>query len=460
MNSNHSPSNQQKQMENKFITTGEMLKKYKLLESHFPPSSFKIYTPSPVVPVNGAYTDKQLSAEAVKMLEFVGLSGYSADVRYGDTEGNAGVIIGVEKKFEKAVHIKVSAQFKSSWQSLVAILAHEICHKLLPTKDLDTCDEILVDLCTIYVGFGKIVLNGYLSKSYGVELQQMGYLDSFNYKVANQLVNVVRGRMNLKDAGFEDTDPILTDLLKMWLSYQNDAELAKAQFQLEANQVSELLRNIDLLEQYLSDIKIQQAVECQRLSRLYGPYLQAKNGELAIHLVELIFQKFFKDLDKKPLVKPELETINNAINTLLFELHKTKNLDLHHKVICPKCGKQSMPVHQDKFFRCSNRECGIYFFHKGEPWNATVHQRKVNQQRMADAAERNELIEKRVKEETRKANQRVDDALADARKRIVYAQDKARKEVEDIRQNEINRYRETVKRRTPALLRWLLCKYL
>ena len=79
---------------------------------------------------------------------------------------------------------------------------------------------------------------------------------------------------------------------------------------------------------------------------------------------------------------------------------------------------------------------------------------------MADAAERNELIEKRVKEETRKANQRVDDALADARKRIVYAQDKARKEVEDIRQNEINRYRETVKRRTPALLRWLLCKYL
>ena len=119
-----------------------------------------------------------------------------------------------------------------------------------------------------------------------------------------------------------------------------------------------------------------------------------------------------------------------------------------------------MPVHQDKFFRCSNRECGIYFFHKGEPWNATVHQRKVNQQRMADAAERNELIEKRVKEETRKANQRVDDALADARKRIVYAQDKARKEVEDIRQNEINRYRETVKHRTPALLRWLLCKYL
>ena len=58
-------------MENKFITTGEMLKKYKLLESHFPPSSFKIYTPSAVEPVNGAYTDKQLSAEAVKMLEIV-----------------------------------------------------------------------------------------------------------------------------------------------------------------------------------------------------------------------------------------------------------------------------------------------------------------------------------------------------------------------------------------------------
>ena len=103
----------------------------------------------------------------------------------------------------------------------------------------------------------------------------------------------------------------------------------------------------------------------------------------------------------------------------------------------------------DKILKCSNTECGCYFFHKGEPWNATVYRRIDNQKRLEEAAERNKLIE-----------QRISVAQAETAKKVADAKMNARKEVEEIRQNEIKRYRETVTRRTPALLRWFLRKYL
>ena len=78
-----------------------------------------------------------------------------------------------------------------------------------------------------------------------------------------------------------------------------------------------------------------------------------------------------------------------------------------------------------------------------------MYRRIDNQKRLEEAAERNKLIE-----------QRISVAQAEAAKKVADAKMNARKEVEEIRQNEIKRYRETVTRRTPALLRWFLRKYL
>ncbi|MGM9868171.1 MAG: hypothetical protein ACI30R_00905 [Sodaliphilus sp.] len=453
-------------MENKnhYLSPKEMIEVYKTLESGLPSRPFSIYQPSMIAPINGAYTESQLIQEAVRMMEFMGLNGYGAEVKYEEMEGNAGYILFPDRISEKMAHIRVSTKFKTSWVSMVAILAHEICHKLLPVYGLNTNDEEMVDLCTIYVGFGDVVLHGYFNNSFGEDVQQMGYLAPENYKVAAQLVNVVRGRMSLDEAGYEDEDVLMTDTLKIWLSYGGEREALKELFRLYEQQKAEVLRNVNLLEQCLSDIKMSQKVDFQRFNRRFGSFLRGKEGNNAMHVVDLLYQKYLQnsesDSDLEPVINPQLDAINSAINSLLFELNKVKNFDFNYKVVCPECGQTSSPINHDKLLKCPNPSCGFYFFHKGEPWNATVHHRRANQKRLEEAAERNELIAKRVNEETRKANQRVDDTLTDARQRIAYAQQKAKKEVEDIRQNEINRYRETVKRRTPALLRWLLKKYL
>lgn len=453
-------------MENEkvYISPKEMIKVYEELESKLPKRPFSSYKPSVVKPVNCAYTELDLTREAERMMEFIGLNGYGAKVKYEKMEKNAGYIIHPDYKFEKMAHIRISTKFATSWSSLVAILAHEICHKLLPVYEMDTSDEEKVDLCTIYVGFGDVVLNGYFNKSFGQDVQAMGYLASENYKVATQLVNVVRGRMSLEEAGYEDEDVLMTDTLKIWLSYGGEKEALKELFRLYEQQKAEVIRNVSLLEQCLSDIKMSQKLDFQRFNRRFGALLRGKEGDNVMHVVDLLYQKYLQnsisDTDLEPVFDSQLDAINSAINSLLFELHKVKNFDFNYKVVCPECGKTSSPINHDKLLKCPNPGCGFYFYHKGEPWNATVYHRRANQKRLEEAAKRNELIAKRVDEETRKANQRVDDTLADARQRIAYAQQKAKKEVEDIRQNEINRYRETVMQRTPALLRRLLKKYL
>lgn len=437
----------------KFVTPKDMIAVYKQLEQKLPKRPFSCYKPTEFSPVNGSFTESQLSQEAVCMMNFLGLTGYSAEVKYEEMEKHAGYILFPERISEKMVHIRVSSKFKTSRTSLIAILAHEICHKLLPVYGLDTSDEVMVDLCTIYVGFGDVVLQGYFDNSSGKEILQMGYLERWNYKVAAQLVNVVRGRMSLEKAGFEDVDVLMTDTLKMWLSCGGEREAVKHLLRSYEQQKAELLRNINLLEQCLDEIKMLQKLDFQQYSRRFGTFLRGNEGDNAMHVVDLLYQKQLQmpDIESamEPVVDPGLLTINHAINTLLFELHKNKNFALNYKVVCPACGKTSPAVNHDKILKCSSTECGCYFFHKGEPWNATVYRRIDNQKRLEEAAERNKLIE-----------QRISVAQAEAAKKVADAKMNARKEVEEIRQNEIKRYRETVTRRTPALLRWFLRKYL
>ena len=443
-----------------YITPTKTIEVYKTLESNLPKRTFSIYQTSMTPPVNGSYTESQLEQEAVRMMEFIGLKGYCAEVKYEIMKENAGYIIGADRTYEKMAHIRVSTKFASSWTSLVAILAHEICHKLLPVYKLDTTDEVMVDLCTIYVGFGEVVLNGYFDDSFGEGVQRMGYLAALNYKVAAQLVNVVRGRMSLEKAGYEDVDVLMTETLKIWLSYGTEREVVKSLFRLYEQQKAELLRNVSLLEQCLSEIKMSQKLDLQRFNRRFGAFLCGKEGDNAMHVVDLIYQTYLQNPEFEPAFDPELETINSAIGALLFQLHKVRNLDLNYKVVCPACGKSSPAINTDKLLKCPNPSCGFYFFHKGEPWNATLHQRLANQKRLEEAAERNKLIQQRISAAQAEADHKVADAKTQARKQVEDAKTQARKQVEDIRQNEINRYRETVKRRTPALLRWLLEKYL
>jgi hypothetical protein len=63
-------------------------------------------------------------------------------------------------------HVTIAAS-NAAWRfapSLMATIAHELCHKLLFDRGAhgdDLMYEILTDVAAVYVGFGKLLLNGY-----------------------------------------------------------------------------------------------------------------------------------------------------------------------------------------------------------------------------------------------------------------------------------------------------------
>lgn len=89
--------------------------------------------------------------------------------------------------------IKVRLDFTWRFRELGAIVAHEIAHHYLTSRGVQLTDkdenEKLVDLCSIYLGLGKILMNGY-DVRYDEEIKkpsaspmQVGYLklDSLAY---------------------------------------------------------------------------------------------------------------------------------------------------------------------------------------------------------------------------------------------------------------------------------------
>ena len=191
------------------------------------------------------------------MLEFVGLHNYETDVKFGKTEnGVAGFIESSNNTTEKAVHITVSENYKSKWKSSIAILAHEICHKLLAVHGLNEenveDNETLVDLATIYVGFGNLIIDGYVSDSNN---QIIGYLNLNNYKVAHHIVSIVYGKATLQSTGLADIDFLIDEVLEYWTKSKSETDLMNGCFEECEWQIAELHRNIMLLEEILSYCK-------------------------------------------------------------------------------------------------------------------------------------------------------------------------------------------------------------
>lgn len=101
------------------------------IEKKDPREEFRIFLPSTTV--NCANPDLLLVEDARRMLEFVGLYDYDLDVVYAKTaEGTGGDC--QNNGTERAVHIHVSDSYRNNRKASMAVLAHEICHKLLFVK--------------------------------------------------------------------------------------------------------------------------------------------------------------------------------------------------------------------------------------------------------------------------------------------------------------------------------------
>ena len=219
-------------------------------EKRLPRKEYVEYTPRVIT--QACITDENLNLEARFMLDFLGMDSYTPECRFCQTAANTGGCINLNSG--KIVKIDVSEEFRNNPNATVAILAHEICHKYLYSYNIyfpsaPIVNEVYTDLCTIYVGFGELILNGYRTTSNNTT-HYLGYLNIDMYSDCNAIIKTVNGKMSNGT-----NDYFLTEVIELWHKNPNTRGLYLDCFKRLGESHALFRRNVATLNSIISQIE-------------------------------------------------------------------------------------------------------------------------------------------------------------------------------------------------------------
>ena len=115
-------------------------------------------------PITMSFYDCLSIQKAAKQIaDFIGLTGFTFVITVSKLKKNIGGKIDLCNNGE-AVFIEIDEETLKFPDVVGAILCHEICHKWLQINGIKSSterdNEILTDIATVFLGFGKIMLNG------------------------------------------------------------------------------------------------------------------------------------------------------------------------------------------------------------------------------------------------------------------------------------------------------------
>lgn len=136
-----------------------LIEKIELLESKFGNTTlFKNIEPFKFDSSNTIEVQKA----GKRIAEHLGLSNLIFVITYSTQEKDTAGHINLNPDNE--VFIEIDSKYKDDYDIVLAVLSHEICHKLLYINNIQLFPEIenemLTDAATIYTGLGKLSLNG------------------------------------------------------------------------------------------------------------------------------------------------------------------------------------------------------------------------------------------------------------------------------------------------------------
>lgn len=107
-----------------------------------------------------------------RIAEFVGLQNLSFIVSVARQDDKAGGHVELEHG-QSEVFIEISENVAKSSTAVLATLAHEITHKYLQEQAISVGpgpkhkyeNEVFTDIATVFLGLGKLMLNGCISKT-------------------------------------------------------------------------------------------------------------------------------------------------------------------------------------------------------------------------------------------------------------------------------------------------------
>ena len=187
----------------KEIRAADYIRKLRMLEERIGATTqYRILKPFPCNPRDPI----DLQKAAKRIGSFVGIEDLTFNVAVARQKENVGGHIELEDG-QEFVFIEISPRAGRSPQATLAVLAHEICHKLLQRQGIslgyglleDYENEILTDITSVFVGLGKLMLNGaetqsatWKERGQAMEGLRTGYLNRRQLAFVYRLVCAMR----------------------------------------------------------------------------------------------------------------------------------------------------------------------------------------------------------------------------------------------------------------------------
>lgn len=368
------------------LSENDIISKLALIEKHLNGFNRSFYEPS--VSFNPSDIIS-VQKEASNMMRFVGLNNYTPVITYTNTGEKVGGNIDLNDKDN--VFIEINQRYKHEKDQTLAVMAHEICHKVLFVHNLylpiELENELLTDISTIYVGFGKLSMNGCYKETITKTTTTEGYkekevttthTESIGYLSRKQFAQAYAIVCDIYNISYFDRRSglnqfALSSLKSTFVSVNSNYTKERIIEKQKSVQKSdaELTKSIIIIENILKDIKAQ-IIKNHKQYRddFVLPFSNLKDEEIMnkqIAIAEL-FSKY------------QIELYSYENNSILkdfishYSLHHNIDYTVLFDIKCPLCGhtkKNAIKDNKEIFLKCPN--CGYIFL-----WDAEIESKKDN----------------------------------------------------------------------------------
>ena len=351
------------------LSNKQILEHLEMIDSHLHMPYSEFFLPKPI--------DRMSIDEIARlMVQHVGLYGYEPVIEYDRLETGVAGYVELNNNLDKKIHITLSDDLSIAKEARIYSLAHEICHKLLFTHNcyfpyMGDYNETLTDITTIYVGFGKLTLNGCLVIA-PTHTRETGYLDLEQYAMAYRLVCHVNHISQVDyEAGLDaEALPVMQSNDRIETLESQLAELPELLHRYRTRKYEKdaaMMRDVMMMEAALKRVKEELAARQKADIESLG-IVDSKNGEV-INPYRVMLRTI-DGADEAVYATNDIPSVSQRVKQLMQE-YSIQNATFN--VTCPVCGftkEKAIAEHKTSLIRCPR--CSRVFY-----WDSSIPAKNV-----------------------------------------------------------------------------------
>lgn len=354
--------------------------------------------------MGGEVTKEVLDNQAKEMMNFVGLGHYTPNIIIENLPENTGGYITLEQR-GPSVDIHVSRNYKKNGNGASAILAHEICHKVLydnglyiNVKQFDYLNEIYADLATIYVGFGDVINAGYDTVVEGTSFK-LGYLEPWNYKEATAIIYTLKNNKPIPHLDKSSINPDDVAALEQWRLKDVSAKRAAylKSFCMAQKQAVKIVQMTKLIAEKLKETP---RAEVEELNKVENNFFRPDSFNGQDEITKPVTAFYYGRNTSNPFLTKRQNAINTSAAILLDALYGQATAGefklTSDTFYCPHCGfstniswKEEKPM---KCPKCKHIVCSMAPRFSVSAWMKRFNERKEEKKNAASSLQARSIL--------------------------------------------------------------------